>query len=320
MFALTPAVVLQSSAATKVRHVPQQPYTEYTCRDKFKRAIHFFVSDGPKAKLPLLVYVQGSGCGSLFGVNGTRTFPQAGHATLYDVVADHARTLIVEKPGVEFGDPPGDVQHSARKAFLEEHTLDRWSEAIEASIKAASGLEEVDAKKVFVLGHSEGGLVAAKVARDMHTSGVGLLAGGGPSQLFDLETYARKGYFFAEVSPLPEVRAAYVSDQWKAIQHDPNSVDKFFFGHPYKRWSSFLKSSPIEQLKSYGGRVFIGQGLDDKAVNPDSANMLAMDLKRENKDVTLEAVPGADHSFARSDGTDGWKDILTRFAKWAKLI
>lgn len=316
-----PALLLLSYSAepTFVRHVPKQPYSEYTCTDRFNRKVHFFLSDGPDKKLPLMAYVQGSGCSSLFGLKDGRLIPLSGHASLYDVIAGHARLIIVEKPGVAFGSMATNVQREGSTEFFEQHTLGRWAEAIESSIKSAQTLPFID-PQLYVLGHSEGGLVAAKVGKDLKADGIGILAGGGPSQLYDLESFARKGYFFSEVSLIPAVRGKYVQDQWKLIEADPESTTKFFLGHPYRRWSSFLHDSPIAELSDYKGRVFIGQGQEDHAVDPTSADQLDKSLRENKVDVTIERVEGADHSFATKDGRSGWTDILTHFAKWAKLI
>src|SRR4051812_39293573 len=88
-------------------HVPSQPYERYFTIDQFGRTITFYLSELPKdapAKLPLVVYIQGSGCQSNFGQHDGRTFPQNGHATVGDAVRGRARLLIVEKPGVKFLD------------------------------------------------------------------------------------------------------------------------------------------------------------------------------------------------------------------------
>jgi len=48
--------------------VPRQPYERYFTTDRLGREITFYVSERPAAptSLPLVVFVQGSGCGSCF--------------------------------------------------------------------------------------------------------------------------------------------------------------------------------------------------------------------------------------------------------------
>ncbi|HEX6838567.1 MAG TPA: hypothetical protein VF334_18445 [Polyangia bacterium] len=72
--------------------------------------------------------------------------------------------------------------------FLREHMLSRWAEAVAAAIRSAVKLPEVDPRRLLVVGWSEGGIVAARVAADhpRMVTHVASLAGGGPTQLFDL--------------------------------------------------------------------------------------------------------------------------------------
>ena len=105
------------------------------------------------------------------------------------------RVLVVEKPGVSFLDEPKQpgTATEASKEFLEEHTLPRWGEANAAALKAVLAQPDIDASRVLVTGHSEGGIVAARVAGELskvtHVSPVGC---GGATQLFSLAELARR--------------------------------------------------------------------------------------------------------------------------------
>lgn len=99
--------------------VPRQPYDRYFTQDALGRTITFYLSEEPaEDPLPLVVYVQGSGCGSLFAKRG-ETDPevavagQAGHSTFADVVRGRARLLIIEKPGVSYLDEAGEVRQAS---------------------------------------------------------------------------------------------------------------------------------------------------------------------------------------------------------------
>jgi predicted esterase len=95
-----------------------------------------------------------------------------------------ARVLVVEKPGVAFLDRQADPEDAktCRPEFLAEHTLDRWTEAIVVSIKAAQELPGIDPTKTLVIGGSEGGVVAVHVTKIMPSvSYAASIAGGGPN-------------------------------------------------------------------------------------------------------------------------------------------
>lgn len=148
---------------------------------------------------------------------------------------------------------------------------------------------------------------------------VALLAGGGPSQLFDLVTLARRGAFFASVGDDPEKRVQYVLDEWEKIVKERDSSDKLFFGHTYRRWFSFLTRSSIGLAPLIRSKILIAQGGEDQAVDPASADALYATLLSENKRPTYLRLPHADHSFNRSDkpkGFDGWSDLWTQVLTW----
>lgn len=327
--ALIAAIPQNSAAQAKVKRyelsktseaVPGQPYEKFSTRDSFGREIIFYLSKtASQNSLPLVVFVEGSGCRSRFEERSGKILPAGGHIVVADVFKDKARVLIVEKPGVKYLAQPRDGCKDSAE-FNREHTLERWTEANEAAIRAARKLPNISREKTLVVGHSEGGLVACRVARDLPeiVTHVSTIAGGGGSQLYDIVSLARSGEFFDKVSPDPEKRVQYVLDEWKAIQADPTSAEKFFFGFAYRRWSSFLATSPIEELSQTRAKIYIAQGTADRAVDPASADLLYAQLLAKNRQVTYDHVEGANHSFRIKDKpkTDGWQELFERIDKW----
>lgn len=303
--------------------IPQQPYERYQTTDKYGRTIFFYVSEEPRTPtLPLLVYVHGSGAMSHFVRNGNRVVGSNGHSTVRDVAAGKVRLVILEKPGVDYlstPSPRGSAVGSSA-TFRFEHTLERWAEAVNAAMRAARQLEGVDSNRVLVAGHSEGGIVAALVASD-HTlvTHIAMLAGGGPSQLYDLLELARRGTFFSQHGTTPEEREQYVLNAWKRIQTYPENSDSLFFGHPYKRWSSFLTQSPMELLEHTRAKIYLTQGTQDDVVTLESFHMLCGQLISHNADVTYDLVKGADHNFAHNSAQepiDGWLTVWAKVLAW----
>jgi dienelactone hydrolase len=301
--------------------VAGQPYEKFSTRDRFGREITFYLSKAGAGRnpLPLVAYIEGSGCGSRFEERNGKILPAGGHIVVADVFKDRARVLVVEKPGVKYlFQPEGDCKGSAE--FNREHTLERWAEANEAAIRAARKLPLIDKSRLLVVGHSEGGLVACRVAREAPAivTHVSTIAGGGASQLFDLIALARRGELFDEVSPDAEARAQYVLGKWREIESDPTSPEKFFFGFAYRRWSTFLAASPIEELNAVRAKIYVAQGTADVAVDPSSADALFAQLVSRNKQVTYDRVEGANHSFRikSKPKTDGWRELFERIMKW----
>ena len=330
--ALGPTPTLAGSPESAARDEPiadteivrQQPYQRFFTQDRFDRRIVFYVSEEPDdaGSLPLVVYVHGSGAQSHFVEVDGRVQGRNGHSSLADVVRGRARLLIVEKPGVKFLDAPADPGGAthASPLFRVEHTLDRWTEAVRAASAAGRKLPGIRAGAVLVVGHSEGGIIAAKLAAECDwITHVAVLAGGGPTQLFDLILLARAGTFFRHISDSADARVDYVLEEWKKILAHPDDADRLFFGHPYRRWSSFLRTSTLEQLLQTRARIYVAQGTEDQAVAWESFEVLRAELQARARDATFDTVAGADHSLAIATAggrSDGWRDVLQRVVVW----
>jgi pimeloyl-ACP methyl ester carboxylesterase len=296
--------------------VPGQPYVRYGTVDTLGRHITFYVSEKETAsRVPLLVFVQGSGYASHFSADGPALRPGTGHASLVDAARGRARVLIVEKPGVEFGDNGRDEPGTE---FRREHTLHRWTAAISAAIRAATCFEGIDSSSVTVLGHSEGGIAAARLATtESLVSRAVLIAGEGPTQLFSLIRLVRSGDLLPGSGQTPDARERALLASWDSVLAAPDDPDRLFFGHAYRRWSTFLGSSPLAELEGFTGSVLIVQGTSDRAVDPSSAEVLLATLRSRGQHATLLRIEGADHSLRLSNGEDGWSATLERIVDWS---
>lgn len=300
------------------------PFDRYATTDKLGRTITFYVSHPPAdgKPRPIVLFVQGSGASSVFRTREGKT--SGGLQNLVrDAANGRARVLVVEKPGVQFGDDPANPGSAinARPEFRHEHTLPRWVEAVAAAVRAAHTLPDIDRTRTLVMGHSEGGIVSAHIAAlEPAVTHVGILAGGGPTQLYDLIELARLGHMFAGAADTPEGRVKRVLDDWAKVQADPNSADKLWLGHPHRRWTSFLATSTLEGLLKSKARVFVSQGTEDKAVAVSGFEMLRAELLAKGRDVTAERLDGVDHSF-RKAGEDaknpgGMRAAFERVLGW----
>jgi predicted esterase len=302
----------------KIEFLPDLPYDRYDLKTK-KDTITFYLSvSSKKGNLPLLVFVQGSGMNSLFtkSQNG-QTRAEYGHMAWFDAAKEAYRILVVEKPGVRF------LQTGESKSFDSKFSLENWSNTIVNTINWIRKFEKIDTNKIFIAGHSEGGVVASRVANIMKNkiTKVAIMAGEGPSQLYSLYKFASDGTFFNTTEhnmPTSEQRLKYLTDTWKDILADPKSIEKKFWGFTYLRWSSMLKTSVIEELTGYNGKILLLQGTSDKNVHPETATIAYTSLLKEGKKVQLQLVENADHSFNNMDNRDlnGWKMALEKTIKW----
>ncbi|MEJ7671715.1 MAG: Mbeg1-like protein [Chitinophagaceae bacterium] len=156
------------------------PYNKYELKTT-KDTITFYLSvTSIKENLPLIVFVQGSGMNSLFTKNQNGQIrTQYGHMSWFDAIQEKYKILIIEKPGVKY------LQTGESKIFDKKFSLESWSNTIIDAINYVSHNEKINKSKIFIAGHSEGGVVAARVAHLMKDkiSNIVVMAGEGPSQL-----------------------------------------------------------------------------------------------------------------------------------------
>jgi dienelactone hydrolase len=301
------------------------PFDRYTTRDALGRTITFYLSVAPAkqpaARRPLILFIPGSGCQSAFRKLGGRV-SGGYHTVLLQEAKGRARVLVVEKPGVNYLDvqPPGvSLEKVASKEFLKEHTLPRWAGANSAALRAAWALPGVDATRALVVGHSEGGLVAARVAAELRqVTHVASLAGGGPTQLYDFVANAARPRPGDKPGDAGR-RVQGVFDAWAQIRKDPESVTRFWLGHPYRRWSSFLGHSVTGELLRSAARVYAAAGTRDAVIPVAAHDMLVAELRARGRDVTAERLEGADHGFLSEEmprPPAGMQAVLGRVLGW----
>lgn len=302
----------------KIEFLPNLPYDKYELKTDNDTITFYLSVTSSKSNLPLIVFVQGSGMNSLFTKSQTGEIqPEYGHMTWYSAGQEKYRILIVEKPGVKY------LQYGPSKIFDQKFSLESFSNSIVDAVDYTTQNEKIDTTRVLIAGHSEGGIVAARVASLMKgkISNVAIMSGEGLSQLYSLYKFADDGTFFNTKEhnmPTSDQRIKYLTDKWKDILANPNSTDKTFWGFTYLRWSSMLRTSVIEELANYNGEILIVQGTLDKAVYPENAISSYTALLSKGKRVQVELIENADHSFNISDkpAIDGWKSVIENIIKW----
>lgn len=294
------------------------PFERFTVEDSLNREITAYISEPtiePNEKeLPLILYIDGSGCQSVWTMNHGRI--SAGvQALIYHLAKGRARVLVVEKPGVKFLDTPEHMgsAEEASEEFLREHTLTRWTEANVAALKAVMSHSDIDLKRIMVIGHSEGGDIAASVAAKVPAvSHVAPLGCGGVTQLFGLAELARSN------APKGQKEAAVqdIFDEWAKILKKPDSIDDFWMAHPYRRWSTFMPHSTVEDLKGTKAKIYLAQGTEDQSSSVVGFDVMFAELLAQGRDVTAERIEGGDHSFNVNGNGGGMETVFSNVVEW----
>jgi predicted esterase len=300
-------------AAAQDYPVGDKPFRRYVAEGRDGQPITFYLSiePAPSHPVPLIVWVQGTGCSSQFVSVGGR-MSRGLQGVLYSVARGRARVLAVEKPGVEFlDDPPDDGDARAcRPGFRAEFTLDRWATTIADAIQEAQKLPGIDTSKTLVIGISEGGIVAMRVSNvSPAVTHAASLSGGGPVYLFHLAEFMRTKGLDAE----KEVYAC-----WSDILKDPESTTKFCWGQTYRQWSSFMKTSVIaEALKSHA-LLYFAHGTADTQQSIAGFDVLRAELAAKQRDAMFERIEGADHALdlPNQKAPEGLEALFGRVENW----
>ncbi|MES2823255.1 MAG: alpha/beta fold hydrolase [Pseudomonadota bacterium] len=281
-------------------------FSEYTIQDKAGRNITYYLSKSNTKGAPLLLMIQGSGCDRVFNKS-----PEGAYSTIFNLVSvaseDRFSVLAVEKPfsGVRQNSEGNAVESTCTTDFHQDFTAVTWVAALNAAIKDAKVKLNYTPAQILIFGHSEGAGIASKVAVENSLVTHVIASGGsGISQMFDFVAFAYQNCFD---------RSACVDQAYRELDNinlDPQSSTKFAWGHPYKRWSSFFRLDPAENLLKAKAKVYLMFGTSDTATPALSQEIIAVKLKSAGKDITVRRIPDANHMLQHSNFSN--LDDLTR--------
>ncbi len=298
------------------------------------------------SKLPLkqnkgvIVYLHGSGSGPLFEINenidtvevmvegNSKKKIQKSMNIKSSVPFDLNRFpesyafVVISKMGIPFA--VTNNKFIPPKIFFEKESLNYRVFQADEVINYILKKQCTNAKKVVVIGHSEGSDVAAKLAtRNKKITHLGYWSGGGPTQYYDFALFIRNE---VHKGNLTEAEAIVQLDSLikkaRDIANEPNNIYKKWYGHSYQRWATFTEPS-ISNLLKVNIPIYIAMGAKDMSVPIESMYFIPIEFARNKKDnLTLKIYPELDHSFNIPPKKDGeeWQvffmDVFLEMMKW----
>jgi dipeptidyl aminopeptidase/acylaminoacyl peptidase len=193
-------------------------------------------------------------------------------------------------------------------------------EANAAALSQAMTLDSIDRSRILVCGHSEGAIVAcALAAKTDKVTHVAALSGAGVTQLYSLMKLADRRAATNDTARAHSGSPSVLS-MWSTILDDPTSIEKFWMGHPYNRWSSFLRHSQVEFLLQTDAKIFVAHGELDESSAVEGFDVMIATLLSKGKTIRSRRVPGVDHGFAAPDSEPGpplgLQAILAEVVEW----
>lgn len=230
------------------------------------------------APVPAVVTITGSGLQdrdeSFPGVRGYRPFRAIADTLSRRGVA----VLRLDDRG--FGASGGNAANATTADFADD---------IRAALDFLRRRHDIDARRLFLLGHSEGATVAAMIAAtDPALRGIVLLA---PPSRPGRDLLRSQVEYAASLNRAlaPAARDSLVAQRMRAI-------DSTALQQPWLRY--FLGYDPAATARQVHVPVLILQGATDRQVTANQAGELAADFRAGGeRDVTVHIFPGLDHLF-----------------------
>jgi predicted esterase len=267
-----------------------------TLQEPGQPPVRYYLSK-PARKAPLVLFIQGSGCIPPFSGLDTPNRTSSLYSWLPLAHQGRYAVMAVDKPyqsDEPQGGGPGQATGCAG-AFNQHFSYDSWLATLKQAVRHALKRPEVDATRVLVFGMSEGGPMAAGLAREIpEVTHVVLGASNGPTQLYD---FAVKIYRSPDADEVKLVRLQELDATLNAISADPKNTSKFVWGHTYLRWSSFFAQSPVDNLAHSKARIYLVSGMQDSMVPILSTEMMYAQLRAQGRDVTFRRLPLAAHNL-----------------------
>lgn len=108
---------------------------------------------------------------------------------------------------------------------------------------------------------------------------------------------------------------------YKKIYSDPENTEKWYYGHPYKRWGSFCSVVPLEQLVRMEIPILFLCGSADRNNPILQCDYVMLEFLRLGKtNLTYHVLPGSDHWFSETVVENGDEKHVSHRQEAFKVI
>jgi dienelactone hydrolase len=171
-----------------------------------------------------------------------------------------------------------------------------------AAVALLGGRPEVDARRIFVAGHSLGALLLPRIA-SRAPSIAGLVGLATPARPLDVALREQLQYLARAGGPGAAAEAAAPLAALATLRRDlvTAPADRPLLGIPAGYWREVLAVDPIAELRQVAVPLLLLQGDRDYQVTPAEHAALGAALAKR-PDVTLRSYPALDHLFVAGAG------------------
>lgn len=193
--------------------------------------------------------------------------------------------------------------HQNDEDMLHRYTFD---DRVESAVKVIDTfLDKTVYDTVYIFGVSEGGVILPRVYQRLESKArVAKLIISGSGGLSQAEEFEILQHYADLPDPL---RQGYeqLGSVIEEIRADPDSIEKEYFGHTFKRWSSFLDYRPLDDLMEIDIPILLIHGTEDVNSPVETAQALAEEFNAQGKtNLTYHEYEGMGHGPSNKEEQD----------------
>jgi len=205
-------------------------------------------------------------------------------------------------------------EYQPSKEYIQKCGMEWEVKASSIVIDSLCSTLDIAENKIIATGFSEGGHLAVKLAAENKkiTHLVNAISNG-LNQFYSsiinrrMDAVAGKITHQEAQKAVDELFAIY-----KDVYSDPNSTEKWYYGHPYKRWGSFCSDIPLEHFVKLDIPLLLLDGSADRNNPILQSDYVMLEFLRLGKtNLTYRVFPGCDHWFHEVVIEDGKKEHVS---------
>lgn len=189
-------------------------------------------------------------------------------------------------------------------------TNEEVSEDALAVLNFAKGITQIDSQKVYLFGHSLGGMLAPKIAT-IYPNIKGIILAAAPARKLQDISIDQNNYLFKLQKDTTKAAQEFLTKALNDLKASKNITktnlpgDSIVLGLPASYWADLNTLDQVSLAKKLKQRIFIIQGGNDFQVSPQEFNLWTISLKgKQNVDTKLYPMLNHLFSFVTEKGTE----------------
>ncbi len=208
------------------------------------------------------------------------------------------------------------VGGSGGRETLATVTTSSFADDVRAEVAYLRARAEIDPKRIALVGHSEGGIIAPMVAaNDSQIAAIVLMAGSGKRG--DQISMEQLTYILDNTPGVtPELRKQKLAEQQEIITavQSGGDLSKYPAQVRFPWTKEFWTYDPLTTIRKVRQPILILQGALDRQITAEQADLLEKAARDAgNRDVTKQILPNLNHLFltAKTGGVDEYSKLNT---------